>query len=43
MITSSDSPLKGNVMPNQYLDVLLHTIRISGSGAIYATQGKFSH
>jgi len=30
MITSSDFPVKGSGMPNQYLDVLLHTIRISG-------------
>src|SRR5215831_1242321 len=26
MITSSDSPVKGSGMPNQYLDVLPHTI-----------------
>src|SRR5205807_10664945 len=30
MITDSDSPVQGSRMPNQLLDVLVHTIAISG-------------
>jgi hypothetical protein len=30
MITTSNSPVKGSGIPNQCLDVLLHTIAISG-------------
>src|SRR6266478_7215161 len=30
MITTSDSPVKGSGIPNQFLGVLLHTIAISG-------------
>jgi hypothetical protein len=30
MITTSNSPVKGSGIPNQLLDVLLHTIAISG-------------
>jgi len=30
MITTSNSPVKGSGTPNQLLDVLLHTMTISG-------------
>jgi hypothetical protein len=33
MITTSESPQKGSVIPNQLVGVLQHTVAISGSPA----------